>query len=79
MRSKWKIPFIASSLIRKKREEPFKKIWSRSSVITKKFLNQRVLVHNGNSFKTVFINQQKLGFKYGEFSFTRSKTKKLKK
>ena len=41
-------------------------------------LGQNVLVHNGKEFKRILITREKLGFKYGEFAFTRkTKIKKL--
>jgi ribosomal protein S19 len=36
-------------------------------------------VHNGKEFKKIFITREKIGFKFGEFSFTKKYTKKIKK
>jgi small subunit ribosomal protein S19 len=76
-RSIWKGPFLDRFLISKKKKNSAK-IWSRRSVISSQMLGQTVLVHNGKEFKRILITREKLGFKYGEFSFTRKiKTKKL--
>jgi small subunit ribosomal protein S19 len=75
-RSKWKGPFIHTYLL-KSRKKLY--IWSRDSVITNKFLNKNVLVHNGKEFKKIFITREKIGFKFGQFSFTKKYIKKVKK
>lgn len=72
-RSLWKGPFVDSSILRenqKKQKKKFK-IWSRNSVIPEFLLGQTVLVHNGKEFKNVVVTREKLGYKFGEFSFTR--------
>jgi small subunit ribosomal protein S19 len=72
-RSLWKGPFVDSSILRenqKKQKKNFK-IWSRNSVIPEFLLGQTVLVHNGKEFKNVVVTREKLGYKFGEFSFTR--------
>lgn len=48
-------------------------IWSRSSVLTKIFINKKILVHTGKSFKKIYINNRKIFFKSGEFCPTRCK------
>ena len=76
-RSSWKGPFINASIIKKKSIKS-KKIWSRSSVIPSFLIGETVLIHNGKEFKRVVINREKVGFKFGEFSFTRKYTNKEK-
>lgn len=78
-RSKWKGPFVHSKLIINKINK--KKIWYRSSVIPYFLIDSFVFIHNGNSFKKIFITREKVGFKFGEFSQTRKfiKHKKLVK
>ena len=56
-------------ILRKKKINP--KLWSRSSVIPKSFLNTIVSVYNGCVFKRVVITPDKIGFKFGDFSCTR--------
>ena len=71
-RSSWKGPFVDSYILRRtKRKLNNLKIWSRNSVIPESLLGKTVLVHNGKDFKNVVITREKLGFKFGEFSFTR--------
>jgi ribosomal protein S19 len=70
-RSKWKGPFFNFNLKKKK----FKKkicVWSRSSVVPRCFVGNKVWVHNGRSFKTIFIAKEKVGFKFGSFCLTRT-------
>lgn len=79
-RSKWKGFF--QKLIKVNKKVLFKqplKIWSRASVISSYFLNRSVLISTGNSFKKVFITRAHLGYKFGEFSPTRSIKRKIKK
>ncbi len=60
------------------------KTWSRSSTITPDFIGHTLAVHNGNKFIPVFVSENMVGHKLGEFSPTRtfkghtkkSKTKK---
>lgn len=77
-RSTWKGPFLDRYLFCYKKKNFLAKIWSRRSVISSQMLGQTVLVHNGKEFKRIVITREKVGFKYGEFAFTRkTKTKKL--
>ena len=76
-RPSWKGPFIDTSLI-KKDSSKIQKIWCRSSTIPASLVGRTVLVYNGKEFKRILINREKVGFKFGEFSFTRKYTKKLK-
>ena len=78
-RSKWKGHFIDTSL-NKVNKKKFK-IWSRQSTIPFYLIGTYVLVHNGKDFKKIYITREKVGFKFGEFAFTRkyiSKYKNLK-
>lgn len=77
-RSNWKGPFLDKFLVSQKKQKNLTKIWSRRSVISSQMLGKTVLVHNGKDFKRILITREKLGFKYGEFAFTRQ-TKKLQK
>ncbi|HIB33100.1 MAG TPA: 30S ribosomal protein S19 [Candidatus Marinimicrobia bacterium] len=47
------------------------KTWSRRSMITPEFVGHTFAVHNGNKFIPVFINENMVGHKLGEFSPTR--------
>lgn len=68
-RAKWKGPFVDLYTLTKKKTYP--NLWLRSSVIPKRIVNSIVCVHNGREFRRVIITKEKVGFKLGEFSFTR--------
>ena len=48
------------------------KTWSRASMITPDFVGQTIAVHNGRQFIPVYITENMVGHKLGEFSPTRS-------
>jgi len=48
------------------------KTWSRRSTITPDFVGLTVNVHNGRVFTPVFVTENMVGHKLGEFSFTRT-------
>lgn len=47
------------------------KTWSRRSMITPDFVGLTIAVHNGNKFIPVYITENMVGHKLGEFSPTR--------
>jgi small subunit ribosomal protein S19 len=47
------------------------KTWSRRSMITPDFVGHTFLVHNGKVFNSVFVTENMVGHKLGEFSPTR--------
>jgi small subunit ribosomal protein S19 len=47
------------------------KTWSRASTITPDFVGQTVAVHNGNKFIPVYVTENMVGHKLGEFAPTR--------
>lgn len=47
------------------------KTWSRSSMISPDFVGQTILVHNGNKFIPVYVTENMVGHKLGEFAPTR--------
>jgi len=47
------------------------KTWSRRSVISPEFVGHTVAVHNGNKFIPVYITENMVGHKLGEFAPTR--------
>lgn len=47
------------------------KTWSRRSMITPEFVGHTLAVHNGNKFIPVFIYENMVGHKLGEFAPTR--------
>jgi small subunit ribosomal protein S19 len=76
-RSLKKGPFIDAKIL--KRVEDLNKVnqkkviktWSRSTTITPDFVGHTFAVHNGNKFVPVFITENMVGHKLGEFSPTR--------
>jgi len=75
-RSKWKGHFVDTffkGVIKKNI-----KIWSRRSSIPFNLIGTYVLIHNGKEFRKVYITREKVGFKFGEFAFTRKYTSKYK-
>ena len=53
------------------KKEPIK-TWARSSQIPPEFVGYTFLVHNGKVFKDVFITEDMVGHRLGEFSPTRN-------
>ena len=48
------------------------KTWSRRSVISPDFVGHTIAVHNGNEFIPVYVTENMVGHKLGEFSPTRT-------
>ena len=48
------------------------KTWSRRSVILPEFVGLNIAVHNGNKFIPIYITEDMVGYKLGEFSPTRT-------
>lgn len=48
------------------------KTWSRRSTITPEFIGLTFNVHNGKQFMPVFVTENMVGHKLGEFSLTRT-------
>lgn len=81
-RSKWKGPFIKKSLLnieKKLQKTKNIKIWSRNSTIPFSLIGQQIAIHNGKEFIRIKITREKVGYKLGEFSFTRKHKIKAKK
>ena len=48
------------------------KTWSRRSVILPDFVGLNIAVHNGNKFIPIFVTENMVGHKFGEFAPTRT-------
>jgi len=48
------------------------KTWSRRSMISPEFVGHTFAVHNGNKFIPVYVTENMVGHKFGEFSPTRT-------
>lgn len=76
-RSLKKGPYVAGSLLEKiqKLNESNKKevvkTWSRRSTIFPDFVGHTIAVHNGKEFIPVYITEDMVGHKLGEFALTR--------
>ena len=77
-RSVWKGPYFDITLfkkVKKSKEENSKspiKTWSRRSTIIPDFVGVTLSVYNGKSFIPVYVTEDMVGHKLGEFSPTRS-------
>jgi small subunit ribosomal protein S19 len=77
-RSIKKGPFVEESLLAKveglnsKNEKRVVKTWSRRSTIVPEFLGHTIAVHNGRQFVPVYIQENMVGHKLGEFAPTRT-------
>ena len=76
-RSLKKGPFVDESLLKKAAENQGEKgkvikTWSRRSTIIPEFIGMTFAVHNGKKFIPVYITDNMIGHKLGEFSMTRT-------
>lgn len=76
-RSTKKGPFIDGNLLEKVQkmnsagEKKTIKTWARNCTITPEFVGHTFAVHNGRKFLPIYISEQMVGHKLGEFAFTR--------
>lgn len=77
-RSLKKGPFVADHLLKKievlnaKGEKQVIKTWSRASTILPQMIGHTVAVHNGRQHVPVYLTEQMVGHKLGEFAPTRT-------
>ena len=77
-RSLKKGPFVEDKLLKKvliaqeHRDHRMIKTWSRRSTIVPEFVGLTLAVHNGKKFIPVYITENMVGHKLGEFSPTRT-------
>ena len=77
-RSVKKGPYVFHKLMRKveaaqnSNKKTVIKTWSRASMIIPDMVGQTIAVHNGKTFIPVFITENMVGHKLGEFAPTRS-------
>ena len=77
-RSLKKGPFVDDSLLKKARraketdDRRLIRTWSRRSVVIPEFVGLNMAVHNGNKFIPVFVTENMVGHKLGEFAPTRT-------
>jgi small subunit ribosomal protein S19 len=77
-RSLKKGPFVADHLLKKieamneRREKRVVKTWSRASTIVPAMVGHTIGVHNGKAHVPVFVTENMVGHKLGEFAPTRN-------
>jgi len=77
-RSVKKGPYVDASLEKKLKQAKTSskrevvKTWKRASMITPDFVGLTVSVHNGRKFKAIFITEDMVGHRLGEFCPTRT-------
>ena len=78
MRSQKKGPFVDEHLMKKveamnrERDKKVIKTWSRRSTIVPDMVGHTLAVHNGRKFVPVYISENMVGHKLGEFALTRT-------
>ena len=76
-RSVKKGPYIEDALLKRieemnsRNERKVIKTWSRRSTVSPDFVGHTVAVHNGNKFIPVYVTENMVGHKLGEFAPTR--------
>ncbi|MDR3253909.1 MAG: 30S ribosomal protein S19 [Endomicrobium sp.] len=77
-RSTKKGPYIDDKLLKKMQklnetgDKKVIKTWARASVVTPEFVGHTIAIHNGKKFLPIFISEQMVGHKLGEFAPTRT-------
>ena len=77
-RSVKKGPFVQEALVKKvdalnaKNEKRVVKTWSRRSTIVPEMVGHTIAVHNGRKFVPVYVSENMVGHKLGEFALTRT-------
>jgi small subunit ribosomal protein S19 len=77
-RSTKKGPFVDLYLVRKiedmnrRNDKKVLRTWSRRSTVLPEMVGHTIAVHNGKKFIPVYVTENMVGHKLGEFSFTRS-------
>ena len=77
-RSLKKGPFVEATLLKRvealneRGDKKVVKTWSRRSTILPEFVGHTLAVHNGNKFIPIYVTENMVGHKLGEFSPTRT-------
>ncbi len=77
-RSVWKGPFVDDHLMKKvdemnkNSERKVIKVWTRRSTIIPEMVGHTFAVHNGRKFIPVYVSENMVGHKLGEFAMTRT-------
>jgi small subunit ribosomal protein S19 len=54
------------------REKKVVRTWARRSTVTPDFVGHTIAVHNGNKFIPIYVSENMVGHKLGEFALTRT-------
>ena len=71
-------PYIVDSLLKRiegmnrSGEKRVVKTWARRSTVTPEFVGHTLAVHNGNKFIPIYVTENMVGHKLGEFAPTRT-------
>ena len=77
-RSVKKGPFVQDALVKKVEamgsgsQKKVIKTWSRASTVLPEFVGHTFAVHNGNKFIPVYVTENMVGHRLGEFALTRT-------
>jgi small subunit ribosomal protein S19 len=77
-RSVKKGPYVEFSLLERVQEmnksgdKRVVRTWARRSTITPEFIGHTIAVHNGNKFIPIYVSENMVGHKLGEFAATRT-------
>lgn len=77
-RSLKKGPYVSESIrakveeLNKNREKKVIRTWARRSMVTPDFVGHTIAIHNGNKFIPIYITENMVGHKLGEFALTRT-------
>ncbi len=77
-RSVKKGPYLDTKLVKRiqalneSNQKKVIKTWARANTITPDFVGHTIAVHNGNKFIPVFVSENMVGHKLGEFALTRT-------
>ncbi len=77
-RSVKKGPYLDAKLqkkveeMNKQRDKKVIRTWARRSTVTPEFVGHTVAVHNGNKFIPIYVSENMVGHKFGEFAPTRT-------
>ncbi len=77
-RSIKKGPYVDAKLMKKiedmnkARDKKVIRTWARRSTVTPDFVGHTIAVHNGNKFIPIYVSENMVGHKMGEFAATRT-------
>ena len=58
--------------LNKTREKKVLRTWARRSMVIPEFVGHTIAIHNGNKFIPIYITENMVGHKLGEFALTRT-------